>query len=118
LFGALLVLALMPSDGLGPSACPLHMLFGIPCPGCGLTRSVSSALHFEFIKSLQYHPLGIPALLAALALIMFRLPGHPIQLTQQGAKYRWTVPTVVALFLAVWLMRLCVSLLGGAPYFG
>jgi len=31
------------------------------CPGCGLGRSLSSLLHFDFMLSFQQHWFGIPA---------------------------------------------------------
>ena len=31
----------------------------MPCPGCGLTRSLSCALRGLFSESLSYHPLGL-----------------------------------------------------------
>jgi hypothetical protein len=29
------------------------------CPGCGLGRSIHYLMHFEFMKSINTHPLGI-----------------------------------------------------------
>jgi hypothetical protein len=43
--------------------CPLSNLGFDYCPGCGLGRSCTLALHGSFIQSLQMHPLGIFALL-------------------------------------------------------
>lgn len=37
--------------------CPFEIVFGIPCPACGLTRSVVSALKFDFLSAFHYHPL-------------------------------------------------------------
>lgn len=39
--------------------CPFFNLFNIPCPGCGLTRSVLSLLKFDIKSSLKYNFLGI-----------------------------------------------------------
>jgi TM2 domain-containing membrane protein YozV len=43
------------------SLCPLKNI-GINCPGCGLGRSISYALHGNFKQSLNTHPVGIPAI--------------------------------------------------------
>jgi hypothetical protein len=41
--------------------CPFKAM-GLPyCPGCGLGRSISLALHGEFNLSLKMHPFGILA---------------------------------------------------------
>ena len=40
--------------------CPIQSLFGISCPGCGLTRGFISILHLDFYKAIQYHILSIP----------------------------------------------------------
>ena len=60
---ALLYLALAPSHGFGESWCLFHALFSVDCPACGLTRSMSCALHGEIAASWSYHPLGVLALL-------------------------------------------------------
>jgi hypothetical protein len=61
--GGLTFLALMNpySDSL-PSLC-LFKRLGLPCPGCGLGRSISFLLHGDLQRSLQTHPLGIFALI-------------------------------------------------------
>lgn len=38
-------------------SCPTAWLFGLPCPGCGLTRATLSALRGDFHDALRYHPL-------------------------------------------------------------
>ena len=39
--------------------CIFKDLFGIRCPGCGLTRSFISILNFDFISAIKYNFLGI-----------------------------------------------------------
>jgi hypothetical protein len=41
--------------GLPGWACPFKSLFGIPCPGCGLTTAVGQLLHGQLTDSLQTH---------------------------------------------------------------
>ena len=38
-------------------ACPTAYMFGLPCPGCGLTRATLAALRGDFHGALHYHPL-------------------------------------------------------------
>jgi hypothetical protein len=37
--------------------CPTASIFGIPCPGCGLTRATLAALRGDFTEALHFHPL-------------------------------------------------------------
>ena len=37
--------------------CPAKKIFGIDCPGCGLTRACLSALRLDFRTAFEYHPL-------------------------------------------------------------
>ena len=64
---ALLVAAIMPRGWVeaGPSLCPFRLASGLPCPGCGLTRSVVALAHGDLSASLYYHPLG-PVFVAVL----------------------------------------------------
>ena len=62
--GVLSVAALLPPHGAGVPLCLYRMVFGVRCPGCGLTRSVSCAVRGMWAESLSYHPFG--AVLAGL----------------------------------------------------
>ncbi len=37
--------------------CPIKFLTGIPCPGCGMTRAIVSALRLDFAGAFSLHPL-------------------------------------------------------------
>ena len=41
-----------------PSVCLFYHLTGLPCPGCGLTRSFVCLGHGHLRDSLHWHPLG------------------------------------------------------------
>jgi hypothetical protein len=51
-----------PTAGVHFSLCPLRALGVDFCPGCGLGRAVSYALHGQLAASLHCHLLGIPAI--------------------------------------------------------
>ena len=46
--------------------CPFLYFFGIPCPGCGMTRALISAAKLDFNAAFYYHPLFFLVLLSAI----------------------------------------------------
>ncbi len=54
----------------GPTVCPLRALTGLPCPGCGLTRSWVWLLHGEPGQAMAANPFGVVALLLAVVVIV------------------------------------------------
>ena len=49
-----------------PGLCPMKGLTGVPCPGCGLTRSFVATAHADLGAAFGFHRLG-PLLFAAVA---------------------------------------------------
>jgi hypothetical protein len=39
------------------SICLIRILFGVPCPGCGMTRAISCVFHGHFKRAFQYNKL-------------------------------------------------------------
>lgn len=39
------------------SLCLIYNLFGVRCPGCGMTKALSCAVHGDFKQALRYNPL-------------------------------------------------------------
>ena len=69
-----LVLAfLLPADGLGVDLCWFYSATGLPCPGCGLTRSVTNIAHFEPAMAWRYNPFGFAAFGLMLSMVFFAL---------------------------------------------
>lgn len=114
-FAGLLVLVLRLLNGF----CMLRTLTGIPCPGCGMTRAVLSALRGDFRAAFAYHPLWVT--LPLLAWLVFcsvlpqyrkaaidKLHAHFPCITQAGYRRAETVLSVLLLcaFLCVYAVRL------------
>lgn len=110
---AILVILAMQPDGIGFSVCLFQNLFGLPCPACGLTRSMASILHFEWVKSFLYHPLG-GIVLAYLTLCL--VSNQPDYLKSKlAARHKiWqriiSAQFLILLFLGVWIARITSSL--------
>lgn len=50
--------------------CLFKSLFGIRCPGCGLTRSFRSILNLDFYSAFNYNILGIPLFIIGVVIII------------------------------------------------
>lgn len=77
----------------------LHFL-GIPCPGCGMTRAVFSALRLDFAAAFSYHWMfwSVPVLL-----VMFLLDGKLFKQTLPNRLLLWLIG---AGFAANWVYSL------------
>jgi Protein of unknown function (DUF2752) len=75
--------------------CPLRAATGIPCPACGMTTSIKECFRADLAGAFAANPGGIAAVLAAIALVVFR----PAALT-----VRWT--TVGLVVAVLWVFQL------------
>ena len=50
--------------------CLFKSLFGIRCPGCGLTRSFRSILSLDFYSAFNYNILGIPLFIVGIIVLI------------------------------------------------
>lgn len=91
LAGAVILPLLPGPDGV---PCPLRSLTGIPCPLCGMTTSVTAAVHFDPLRALAANPAGVLAVAVAVWLLVFR---HP----RTADVPVWAVPAALAL-MEIW----------------
>jgi hypothetical protein len=87
LAGAALLPLLPGPDGL---PCPLRSLTGIPCPLCGMTTSVTAAVHLDPVAALSANPAGLVAVLVAVGVVVFRR-------RRQVTMPLWVAPVVLVL---------------------
>jgi len=94
-------------------ACPIRALFGIPCPGCGLTRAVILCLHGDWATSLHAHPLAPIVLVQAVVLsfVWFIVRAEPMHLVRlkRVAKVSSRLDTVG--LLIVWVYRVSTGVI-------
>jgi hypothetical protein len=94
--------------------CPMAWATGVPCPGCGLFRSLLALAQLDPVASFRFHPLGafVGPILAMEALAL----AVPV-VGRWRAGWTYSNATVVAAGLAlvgVWAVRLAGGL-GGHP---
>lgn len=87
-----------------PPLCIFRNLTGLPCPGCGITRSVVCCAHGHWSDALRYHPLGPAVLIALVSLVAWRVcwPGYKLPPRWANAGYG----AALGVTLAVWTARL------------
>lgn len=75
--------------------CPILLLTGIPCMGCGMTRAALSILKLDFKGAFYYHPLiyAMPVLL-------------PVLLLKNKKMFDVFIGIIIALFVLVYFVRL------------
>jgi hypothetical protein len=56
-----------------PETCIFKNLTGLPCPGCGITRSMTSAVRGDISGSFSYHKLGLLTLIYILSQFFLNL---------------------------------------------
>lgn len=97
--------------------CFIYNLTGFPCPACGLTRSVDSLFHFEFVEAWHLHPFVLAAVpIMALILACAFLPASIAKRLAgaiTGLEQRTGIGFIlVVLFFVFWTLRLLQLLPG------
>lgn len=94
-----------PTTPGGPiPPCPTYTVFGIYCPGCGVSRMLYALAHLDIPSALHYNALGVAAvamLLATFAVwVVSRVRDTPMP---RWERYRWA-PHIVLGVIAVWFV--------------
>ena len=103
---------------LGMTSCDYLSRTGYPCPGCGVTTSLTASFHLDFLKAIKSHIFGIAIYLI---LVIIGIIGACEFIT--GKSYfsrfhpnRWWLFTILGIFLGGWLIKTAVGVwLGTYP---
>lgn len=85
------------------SLCPFKLLTGLPCPGCGITKSLVYLYQGDLVRSLYYHIFGLPTFIFCVAMLVLL----PIEIVTgkeyfhsvfYNAKVGWTLAAVLAAY--------------------
>jgi len=97
--------------------CPVKLLLGFPCPGCGVTRATFSLLQLDVAAALRHHPLVwliTPLVLWTLGRVTLVSAGV-VSATSYDPMDRlpkWFWWAAMALLIGVWIIRLAGGLGG------
>jgi hypothetical protein len=95
-----------------PETCGMQIMFGRPCPGCGLTRSFIHLAHGDWRSSLAIHRIGWLIALLVVCQIPYRLLAlwRP-ELTVRPL-WGWTIGGIVVIALSVnWIYNVTFEVL-------
>lgn len=95
----------------GPVLCPFRALTGLPCPGCGLTRSWVYAAHGWWEQSFASHPFGMLLVAAVLVLAVVVVVRRARRTPPPDLDRVLRHPLALGV-LAVWLVYALVRLVG------
>jgi len=119
---ALVLSFILPPGRMEFSICSFYNVTGLPCPGCGLTRSIVYLSHLNFEKAFRSNPMGFPIYLVLLFLALYNfIPPAPRKrldgfLKRYHRHYILLGVLVLAGMLATWIFRLIVVYDHHMPY--
>ncbi|WP_292649544.1 DUF2752 domain-containing protein [Nocardioides sp.] len=115
--GGVVIATLLPAGGIedGPVLCPFRALTGLPCPGCGLTRSWVYLMHGDIGLALASNWFGPVLILAVIALVVTSVRARSAGKRPADLDNLVRKPIVLgtfALFLTYGAARLILTLAG------
>lgn len=95
-----------PTENSFYPRCMLHLVTGLHCPGCGMTRALHALLHLDWRQALAYNALFV-ALLPVLGVLLlngvnFVARGRPLWLVRWP---RWGTWAFIVIYVAFGIAR-------------
>jgi hypothetical protein len=94
--------------------CPFKALFGIPCPGCGLTAAIGELLHGKVLDSLHTHAFALVFLVGLLLIAAAALLPETLRKRFAAAMARFESRTGLTAWVLLGLMLYWVIRLAGS----
>lgn len=94
-----------------PDVCIFRGVTGLPCPGCGLVRSLVAATHGDVNLSLSYHRLGLLTLIYIFLQFVYRLgfimiPNWWTRIVRYEKFLNLGIIVLAILFMLNWILTL------------
>jgi hypothetical protein len=118
---ALVVSVCLPVEGLGVDLCWSMSTLKLPCPGCGLTRSVTNITHGHWATAWRYNPFGFATYVFFLMALVGLLPERALErvrrATRGGASaLHWVTVLIMVGAVAFGAIRLLLYLNAGKVF--
>jgi hypothetical protein len=95
---------------LGLPPCTFLVLFGIPCPTCGMTTAWACLMHAEFFRAFQANAggalMGLSAMAAVPWLMVSAVRGRWLFCKPGGNAVACVTTIIVAILLVQWALRM------------
>jgi hypothetical protein len=95
-----------------PHFCLIKETIGIPCPGCGIIRSIFELASFNLAGSFQYNPVGLIIVLSVISQTFSRLLLIAGFLSQNFINRQTRIVNylIVTLLITNWIINLILTL--------
>ncbi|MGN1042971.1 MAG: DUF2752 domain-containing protein [Christensenellales bacterium] len=104
-----IIYSVLTTEFLG-SACPFYLLFGIPCPGCGMTRAYLALFHGDIALAFSMHPLFW---VVPFALI---LGAYSVVVYKKSSKKTRVIEAIMIILCIVFVITYVVRMISFYPY--
>lgn len=101
------------------TVCLFKYITGIPCPSCGITRSIIFLMHRNIIDAFSMNPLGIVVAVALIVLpvlilsdLLFKRDSfiRCYNYLEKAFTYRWVSIPAIFMILFIWVINICKKL--------
>ncbi len=107
--GIMLLLPVMFSFITGVSTCFSWLVFGIPCPVCGMTRAWLSFMKWDLLGAIKFHPLFPLAIVIPMPFMIYKNK----KFTANHKKIIFSI--IIVAFLIVWILRMLLYFPNSEP---
>ena len=80
----------------GISLCPFHVITGMGCPGCGMTRAFLALGQLKLQQAIALNPFSLPLFSV---MILYLWLGYIPHMLHQKALLRFSIPTLLTLWI-------------------
>jgi hypothetical protein len=88
-----------------PLSCPIFLVIGLPCPGCGMSRALRSLLTLQFAQAFHLNPLSFVIAAFAIYCLFYRYVKSK------------AIPAFLPLFIALFVLLVLFYLVRMYLYF-
>lgn len=99
------------------SLCPMVVVTGFPCPGCGMTRAAFCLIHLKFVEAFRLHPF-IYVLLGYAVIFGWN---RYIRLQKMGKRLKTGLIVIMGAMILFYIWRMAIYFPGDSPmsyYYG